>query len=169
MSTTASTSNSPKFTGTHMMLLMICFFGVIIIVNFTMAYLASSSWTGLVVKNTYVASQQYNEHLEAAEAQREMGLSSSVSYHQSLLVFTVTDKSGNAVEIENAILKIGRPAFEQADKVLHFMPAPNKSRKITVQLDPGIWVLEISGTVSGLPYRRDARLFVNSDKNGVLE
>ena len=152
-----------------MMLLMICFFGVIIIVNFTMAYLASSSWTGLAVKNTYVASQQYNQHLEAAEAQKAKGLSSSISYHQNLLVLTVRDKTGNAVEIENGILMIGRPAFEQADKVLHFIPTPKKSQKVSIHLDPGVWALEISGAVSGLPYRRDARLFVNSDNKGVLE
>ena len=46
-----------RFTGFHMLACMIVFFGVIVAVNLTMATLASQSWTGLVVKNSYVASQ----------------------------------------------------------------------------------------------------------------
>ena len=53
------------FTGWHMLAIMLAFFGTIITVNFTMAYLATSSWSGLVVKNTYVASQQFNGKTEA--------------------------------------------------------------------------------------------------------
>ena len=49
-----------EFTGRHMLAIMLAFFGVIIAVNLVMATLASKSWTGLVVKNTYVASQQFN-------------------------------------------------------------------------------------------------------------
>ena len=59
------------FTGWHMLAIMLAFFGTIITVNFTMAYLATSTWSGLVVKNTYVASQQFNGKAAAAKARAE--------------------------------------------------------------------------------------------------
>ena len=52
-----------EFTGRHMAIIMVAFFGVIIAVNLTMATLASRSWTGLVVKNSYVESQKFNSVL----------------------------------------------------------------------------------------------------------
>ena len=53
---------APKeFTGRHMLAIMLAFFGTIIAVNLVMAIFASRSWTGLVVKNSYVASQEFNE------------------------------------------------------------------------------------------------------------
>ncbi|WMS44124.1 FixH family protein [Acuticoccus sp. MNP-M23] len=47
------------FTGGHMLAIMLMFFGTVIVVNLSMAVLATSSWTGLVAKNGYVASIDY--------------------------------------------------------------------------------------------------------------
>ncbi|MDJ0612340.1 MAG: FixH family protein [Rhizobiaceae bacterium] len=169
MTTTIPNNHVPQFTGKHMILVMVCFFGVIIIVNFTMAYLASNTWTGLVVKNTYVASQHYNETLEAAEKQNALGLGSKISYHKNQLVFSIYDRDGKQVSIANPTLKIGRPAFEQADQVMSFLPGKSFSNHIPIHLKPGVWALTITGEVSGEPYRRDARMFVNSDNVGAIE
>ena len=61
------------FTGRHMAIIIISFFAVIIAVNLTMAYFARSSWTGLVVKNSYVASQSFNRDAEIARQQQALG------------------------------------------------------------------------------------------------
>jgi nitrogen fixation protein FixH len=45
-----SGTSQKEFTGRHMLLIMIAFFGVIIAVNITMAVVARQSWTGLVAK-----------------------------------------------------------------------------------------------------------------------
>ncbi|TIW70058.1 MAG: cytochrome oxidase, partial [Mesorhizobium sp.] len=50
----AHSQKSREFTGRHMLFIILGFFGVVIGVNLTMATLASKSWTGLVVENTYV-------------------------------------------------------------------------------------------------------------------
>ena len=62
------------FTGRHMLLVMVAFFGVTITVNLVLAFFATSSWTGLIVKNSYVASQEYNEKLAEARAQDALGV-----------------------------------------------------------------------------------------------
>lgn len=58
------------FTGRHMALSMLGFFAVVIAVNLTMATLASRSFGGTVVDNSYVASQNFNRWLDAAERQK---------------------------------------------------------------------------------------------------
>ncbi|WP_352646353.1 FixH family protein [Mesorhizobium sp. M0136] len=48
--------------------LILAFFATIIIVELTMAVLASRSWTGFVVKNSHVASQFNRKAGEGAQA-----------------------------------------------------------------------------------------------------
>lgn len=62
-----------EFTGRHMLLAMCGFFGVVIAVNVTMAMFATRSFSGTVVDNGYVASQQYNRWLAEARAQEKLG------------------------------------------------------------------------------------------------
>jgi nitrogen fixation protein FixH len=64
---------SRPFTGWHMATILVTFFGVVIAVNFTMARLASSTFGGIVVENSYVASQKFNVWLDAAKEQEELG------------------------------------------------------------------------------------------------
>lgn len=55
------------------------FFGVIIAVNFYMASLALNTFGGVVVENSYVAGQHYNEWLDKAEAQAKLGWNETIS------------------------------------------------------------------------------------------
>ena len=50
-----------KITGTHVLIGFVTAFGIIIAVNFTLAYNAVATFPGLEVKNTYVASQEFDE------------------------------------------------------------------------------------------------------------
>ncbi|MDZ4308676.1 FixH family protein [Allopontixanthobacter sp.] len=66
---------SKPFTGRHMWAVMICGFGVVIGVNFFMATLAVRGFGGVVVENSYVASQKFNGWLSAAREQEQLGWS----------------------------------------------------------------------------------------------
>lgn len=61
------------FTGWHMLAMMVAFFGVVIAVNFTMARLAMTSFGGVVVENSYVASQNFNGWLQDARNSDALG------------------------------------------------------------------------------------------------
>ncbi|PKP89530.1 MAG: hypothetical protein CVT75_12940, partial [Alphaproteobacteria bacterium HGW-Alphaproteobacteria-14] len=65
-------SNS-KFTGKHMAMVFIGGFGVVIAVNLVMATFAVSSFHGVVVDNSYVASQKFNGWMDEAEKSRALG------------------------------------------------------------------------------------------------
>lgn len=62
-----------RFTGWHFTAIICAFFGVVIAVNMTMAVLATRTFGGVVVENSYVASQKYNGWLAAARAQQKLG------------------------------------------------------------------------------------------------
>ncbi|WP_346426927.1 FixH family protein [Novosphingobium sp. PC22D] len=66
--------HAPKrFTGKHMSAILVGGFGVVIAVNFTMATLANTTFGGVVVENSYVASQEFNGWLDKAERSRALG------------------------------------------------------------------------------------------------
>ncbi|MCW3796415.1 FixH family protein [Sphingomonas sp. BN140010] len=53
--------------------ILVAFFGVVISVNMLMATLAVRTFGGVVVENSYVASQEYNRWLAAAKRQQALG------------------------------------------------------------------------------------------------
>ena len=67
------------FTGWHMALILISFFAVVIAVNLTMARFASSTFGGVVVENSYVASQQFNGWLKQASAEQALGWKGTIT------------------------------------------------------------------------------------------
>ncbi len=158
-----------QFTGKHMMMIMVAFFGVIVAVNFNMARLASSTWTGLVVENSYVASQHFNDELMQARAQRETGLHSGLSYKSGVLTFTLKNQDGVSLQATDLVAEIGRPAFEQADTLIPFSKGSDGDYVLGLTLEPGVWAIKITGTTDGFQYRRDARVFVTNNGIGRLE
>lgn len=66
------------FGGKHMAAIIIAFFAVVIAVNFYMARSAISTFGGVVVDNSYVASQSYNTWLKEAARERALGWAATV-------------------------------------------------------------------------------------------
>ncbi|MEM7067421.1 MAG: FixH family protein [Pseudomonadota bacterium] len=157
------------FTGKHMLLVMIGFFGVIIAVNVTMATLAAGSWTGLVVKNSYVASQKFNAELANAKAQLVAGYQSHIGYQNGKLSFVLKDRNNQVVQVSKLNLEIGRPAFEQADREFLLELQSEVGFELAINLGPGIWAMKITTADSIVDYRRDVRLFVDGSGVGRVE
>ena len=67
-----------KLTGKHVLMIFAGAFGVIISVNLVLAYSAIKTFPGLEVKNSYVASQTFNERKAAQEA---LGWNVSAHHH----------------------------------------------------------------------------------------
>lgn len=62
-----------KFTGRHMAIIMVAGFGIVMAVNIAMASLAIGGFQGVVVENSYVASQKFNGWLDEADKARTLG------------------------------------------------------------------------------------------------
>ena len=149
-----------RFTGNHMAFCMVAFFSVIIAVNLTMATLASKSWTGLVVKNSYVASQDFNRELAAAREQRERGWKGTITHVPGRIDFVLKSANGTPIRLDQALLELGRPAFEQQATALPLTYLGDGLYRADRDLEPGPWQLSVRADKDGVPYRLDTRIVV---------
>ncbi len=140
-----------RFTGKHMLIIMLCFFGVILAVNLTLATLAAKSWSGLVVKNSYVASQNFNEKLSAAARQAQTGWQSRLTQSGGGLELYLSERGGAPLAGLNVTAVIRHPINEQLDRKTLFRPqAPGRYRS-DLRLPVGLWEIEIRAARGAQP------------------
>ncbi len=98
-----------RFTGRHMAAILIGFFAVVVAVNLLMARLAGSTFGGVVVKNSYVASQQFNHWLDKAAQERSLGWqAAALRRADGRLAVTLTGAPERAVVTATARHPLGR-------------------------------------------------------------
>ena len=78
-----------RFTGYHITAILIGFFGLIIAVNLVMAHAATRTFGGLLAKNGYVASRDYNRWIAASAAQDRLGWSLASTVEKGHLVLAL--------------------------------------------------------------------------------
>ncbi len=166
MTNPIKTTNGGSFTGKHMLIIMVAFFGTILSVNILMAVLATRSWTGLVVKNSYVASQGFNEKLAAARKQNKLGWREVVSYQDNNLELFLEDATKAPVILSEVFANIGRPAFEQEDRKIELTHIGGGHYRNSISLSPGQWQVRIRGNHEAGSYRVDKRFIVPTIATG---
>lgn len=131
------------FTGRHMLMMMVGFFGLVIAVNMTMAYYASASFGGTVVDNSYVASQKYNGWLNAARTQQKLGWDAEQALAADRHVTLRMTGSGGGFQAT----AIAQHPLGRADDVsLAFTSAPGGELRSTMPLPAGRWQVRTSVT-----------------------
>lgn len=149
-----------EFTGWHMFTIICMFFGTIITVNMILAFNAGSTWTGLVVKNTYVASQIFNEETEKLEHQRAMGWTSNLIYQDAQLRVQLTDSNGALIKDANVSAKVGNPVHETNDHLVSFTQIGDYY-VVESELQNGLWQVDLKvQTTDGVAWSKAIRLEV---------
>lgn len=128
-----------EFTGRHMWFAVTAFFGVVIGVNVLMAVVSSTSWTGLVVQNSYVASQEFEDKRLAHEAQQAAGWDASFTYADGRVELVVVDGAGEHVDLGTVSLKINRPVGGHDDKTLTLERGSDGRYAAALELGNGVW------------------------------
>ncbi len=131
-----------RFTGWHATGMLVAFFGIVIAVNVVMATMATGTFGGTVVDNSYVASQRYNDWLAAAREQESYGWAESIGRSGDRAELTVTAEAGPlaGARIEaTAIHPLGRSEpialrFEEIAEGVY------RSREV---LPEGRWLLQV--------------------------
>lgn len=158
----AHSQKSREFTGRQMLFTILGFFGVVIGVNVTMAALASTSWTGLVVENTYVASQQFNKKAEEGRAQAALGWTGKLTIAGGEIRYSLADASGKPIGLRGVKVLFRHPAYEAEDKAVTL--ALISGQEFTTRHTPkdGVWIVEIDAD-AGLaePYRDVRRTMIS--------
>ncbi|CUW43022.1 cytochrome cbb3 oxidase maturation protein CcoH [Brucella vulpis] len=163
MSTNSKTSGT--FTGWHMLGIMFMFFGVIIAVNLLMAYNAVHSWSGLVVQNSYVASQEFNNKAKTGKEQAALNWQSTPAYENGVFTWQLADHDGKAVAMMGGTVDFKRPVGDAHDTKVTLTVRESGILTAPLELGEGAWIMEVNAD-AGLedPYRHIIRVLVKDGK-----
>ncbi|MDD9718332.1 FixH family protein [Dinoroseobacter sp. PD6] len=134
-----SKSQEKEFTGRHMLMVMLGAFGVIITVNLTMAYNAIGTFPGLEVKNSYVASQNFDKNRASQQA---LGWTTDVRLDDGVLHLVFTDRQGQPVRAELLSVTLGRSTHVRDDQTPPFRWT-GRDFTAPVDLDGGNWNIRL--------------------------
>ena len=138
-----ATRREKQFTGRHMAILIVSFFGVIIAVNIVLAVFATRSWTGLVVKNSYVASQDFNKLQAKTDRQKAKGWQSELVVEKTGVVLRFRDREGESLSGLRVTAKMQRPSHENDDHELSFRENGPGQFVYRGDIALGLWNLRI--------------------------
>ncbi len=148
-----------EITGRHVLVFTVGAFGIIIAVNLLMAYKAISTFPGLEVQNSYVASQQFDAR---RDAQKALGWTMEHSYdpqtdHLSIAFVT---KEGHAAPVAAMTVLVGRTTAAEDDQTPEFLYL-NGRWETRVALEPGKWLLRVTAKADdGTLFDQRVSLFV---------
>ena len=129
-----------EFTGKHSAAIIVSGFAIIIAVNLFMATLAVRGFGGVIVENSYVAGQEFNDWLDAAEEQEALGWSVEMTRSENghLLIDTTSVPDGATVTAEAR-----RPLGQPESKSLSFIEATPGNHVSLEPLDTGRWIVRL--------------------------
>ncbi|WP_046119351.1 FixH family protein [Sinorhizobium sp. PC2] len=152
-------SEPRRFTGWHMVAVMALFFGTIISINFVMAWSASRSWSGLVVENAYVASQQFNGKLAETRAFAASGIKGELTAENGLR-YVLTRRGKPEREVDQVVAVLKRPVEAREDVRVELVRDGEGVFISTQALKPGQWIADVTSKAGGVLVYRQAIRFI---------
>lgn len=150
-------TSTRELTGKHVLIITVSAFAVIIGVNVLLAYKAVGTFPGLEVKNSYVASQNFEARRQAQEA---LGWQAEVVVEDGMLVLTFRDASGQAVRPDTLTALVGRPT-EAIDDFQPDLEYRAGAFTAPVQLRSGAWIVKVDATSpEGVVFSKRMELWV---------
>lgn len=148
-------STQGEFTGRHMFMVLAIGFGIVIAVNFFMASVAARSFGGVVVENSYVASQKFNGWLAEAKSERELGWEAHSSrMEDGRLVATTTGVPASAAVHASIRRPLGAPEAAELELV-----TLDGNRFASAQPIPeGRWIVRLTIEAAGQQLRQEKHL-----------
>lgn len=138
------TTTTRELTGRHVALIFVFGFSIIISVNLLLAYSAISTFPGLEVKNSYVASQTFDKN--RAE-QAALGWTVLAQARGSQVVLSITDASGAPVEVAELDATLGRATHVRDDQAPAFV-YNGADYVAPATLGPGNWNLRMKAVAA---------------------
>lgn len=144
-----------EFTGRHMFMVLLAGFGVVVAVNFFMASVAARGFSGVVVENSYVASQKFNLWLDKAEQQQALGWEAEVSRTTDGRLHVETT---GVPESASLGADIRRPLGDPEAAELKLVPAGTNAFASAEPLGEGRWIVRLRIEAGGQEWRQEDRL-----------
>lgn len=135
------------------------FFAVVIAVNVFYVYLSKKTWRGIVTGDSYYKGLNYNDNIEQAKKQKELGWQMEVKYRRlgvlkGVITLDLQDKNGLRVDNANIYITFKRPTQEGFDFVQN------------VDTSTGIYKSEVTFPLAG---QWDVEIVASKDGNVFQE
>ena len=146
-----------ELKGRHVLTITVSAFAVIVAVNLLLAFKAVSTFPGLEVRNSFVASQGFNDRKAAQEA---LGWTLAPSYHDGRIDLAFTDRAGLPVAVKELKVLVGRTTSTKADAWPDFVRAGDVYTA-PLDLGHGKWMVKVTArSADGTLFERRSELFV---------
>ena len=157
-------TTTKSLTGWHMLMMFVAFFGVVFAVNIFMTVMAVRSWTGLVVEDSYVASQTFNADAASLKKAEALSVSHRLHYENGKLHLSLQGADGKAIAADSVQISIGRPVGEHEDQKLVAVKAVDGQFEAVTKLGAGVWSGELSAKLAGdTVWRQPFRFIVSGE------
>lgn len=144
-------TSEKQFTGRHAAMIFVGAFGVIISVNLLLAFSAVRTFPGLEVKNSYVASQTFDDRKAQQEA---LGWQVAAKATGGLLILSIQDAAGRPVEVSNLDAVLGRATHVKDDITPDFQ-FDGAAYVAPVELAAGNWNIRMKASAAdGTPFEQ---------------
>lgn len=130
------------FTGWHATLILCAFFGTIVAVNFTMAAYARSTFGGIVVENSYVASQHFNRWLDEAKQSQALGWTAHPARLSDGRMTVTLEGAPASVQLSGMAR---HPLGRMPDRPLTFAAQGDGRFETREHLPEGRWIVRLEG------------------------
>ena len=150
-----STPRAKPFTGRHMTAILVVGFGIVVAVNFTMASYAVGGFHGVVVENSYIASQEFNGWLEDAEEVRALGWEAAPVRGEAGHVVVTTDSLPDGAVLT---AELRRPIGMHDYASLTFAPLDDGRFRSLQAVDDGRWTIRLFITAGGQQWVEESEL-----------
>lgn len=141
------------FTGKHFAAIIVAFFAVVIGVNLFMATQASATFGGVVVENSYVASQHFNKWLDEAEKEKALGWSAQAERQaDGRMAVTLTGAPASQVVLTGVAR---HPLGHDRDKTLAFTRQADGSFLSDSTIPTGRWRVRLEATAGAQRWRTE--------------
>jgi len=146
-----------ELTGKHVFAITVSAFTVIIGVNLLLAFKAVSTFPGLEVDNSYVASQGFNARKAAQEA---LGWTMTPGFEAGRMTLAFHDRAGLPVQVTELQVLVGRTT-EEKDDVWPVFALDGAAYAADVALGRGKWMVKVTAQAAdGTLFEQRSELFV---------
>ena len=146
-----------ELTGKHVLIITVSAFAVIIGVNLLLAFKAVSTFPGLEVDNSYVASQGFNARKAAQEA---LGWTMTPGYDQGRMTLAFFGADGQPVQVNDLQVLVGRTT-ETTDDTYPAFVQDGATYATDLPLAKGKWMVKVTATsADGTLFEQRSELFV---------
>ena len=129
-----------KLTGWHALAIFGGAFAVIIAANLTLAVSAIRTFPGVETKNSYIASQTFDDR---RSAQAALGWRVEATAQGDALVLSITDRQGKPVQVVDLQATLGRATHVKEDRSPQFV-FDGHAYKARETLGPGNWNIRMT-------------------------